>query len=128
MSAGPCRYQEGAIMKSLKSKWTIMAVALLAVGVLTAFSFGSKKAPQYIPDKVQTGDIQDVVQATGAINAVTTVQVGSQVSGTIEKLYADFNSHVNKDQVVARIDPSLLQGAVLQAKADLTDAQANLLA
>jgi HlyD family secretion protein len=56
------------------------------------------------------------------------VQVGSQVSGTIDKLYADFNSHVNKYQVVARIDPSLLQGAVLQAKADLTDAQANLLA
>jgi HlyD family secretion protein len=115
-------------MKYAKNKWTIMALALIAIGGLTAFSFGSKKAPQYITGKVQNGDIQDVVQATGTINAVTTVQVGSQVSGTIEKLYADFNSHVNKDQVVARIDPSLFQGAVLQAKADLTDAQANLMA
>ncbi|MBZ5523010.1 MAG: efflux RND transporter periplasmic adaptor subunit [Acidobacteriia bacterium] len=113
-------------MKYIKSKWMITAAALLAVGALTAFSFGSKKAPQYITDKIQTGDIQDVVQATGTINAVTTVQVGSQVSGTIQKLEADFNSHVKKDQVVARIDPSLFQGAVLQAKADLTDAQANL--
>src|SRR5262249_26193768 len=73
-------------------------------------------------------DIQNVVQATGTINAVTTVQVGSQVSGTIQTLSADFNSHVKKNQVVAQIDPSLFQGAVLQAKADLADAQANLVA
>jgi HlyD family secretion protein len=88
----------------------------------------SKKAPQYFTEKVQKGDIQDVVQATGSINAVTTVQVGSQVSGTIQTLFADFNSHVKKDQVVAQIDPSLFQGALLQAKANLADAQANLLA
>jgi HlyD family secretion protein len=69
-----------------------------------------------------------VVQATGTINAVTTVQVGSQVSGTIQTLFADFNSHVKKNQVVAQIDPSLFQGALLQAKADLADAQANLVA
>ena len=113
-------------MKFLKNKWTIIAVLLTAIGGLTAFKIESKAAPQYFTEKVQKGDIQNVVQATGTINAVTTVQVGSQVSGTIETLSADFNSHVKKNQVIAQIDPSLFQGALLQAKADLADARANL--
>jgi HlyD family secretion protein len=112
-------------MKIIKSKWTIMGVLLAAIALLTAFGYESKKAPQYFTEKIQKGDIQDVVEATGTINAVTTVQVGSQVSGTIQTLYADFNSHVKKGQVIAQIDPSLFQGALLQAKADLADAQAN---
>lgn len=103
-----------------------MGVLLAAIGLLTAFGYASKSAPQYFTEKVQKGDIQNVVQATGTINAVTTVQVGSQVSGTIQTLFADFNSHVKKNQVIAQIDPSLFQGALLQAKADLADAQANL--
>jgi HlyD family secretion protein len=113
-------------MKFIKNKWTIMGVLLAAIALLTAFGFASKSAPQYFTEKVQKGDIQNVVQATGTINAVTTVQVGSQVSGTIQTLFADFNSHVKKNQVIAQIDPSLFQGALLQAKADLADAQANL--
>src|SRR6266576_5241759 len=60
------------------------------------------------------------------INAVITVQVGSQVSGTISKLYVDFNSRVHKGDVVALIDPALFKGALLQATADLKNAQANL--
>jgi HlyD family secretion protein len=115
-------------MKFLKNKWTIIGVLVAAIGLLTAFSYESKKTPQYFTEKVQKGDIQNVVQATGTINAVTTVQVGSQVSGTIQTLSADFNSHVKKNQVIAQIDPSLFQGALLQAKADLADAQANLIA
>jgi HlyD family secretion protein len=115
-------------MKFLKNKWTIIGVLLAAIGLLTAFKYESKNTPQYFTEKVQKGDIQNVVQATGTINAVTTVQVGSQVSGTIQTLSADFNSHVKKNQVIAQIDPSLFQGALLQAKADLADAQANLIA
>ena len=69
-----------------------------------------------------------MVEATGTINAVTTVQVGSQVSGTISRLNADFNSRVKKGQVVAQIDPSLFQGSLLQAKADLANAKANVVA
>lgn len=115
-------------MKFITNKWSIIAGLLIAIVALTAFKFESKKAPQYFTERVQQGDIQDVVQATGTINAVTTVQVGSQVSGTIQTLYADFNSHVKKGQVIAKIDPSLFQGAVLQAKADLADAQANVVA
>jgi HlyD family secretion protein len=113
-------------MKYIKSKWTIASVLFLAIGALTAFKFESVKTPQYFTEQVQKGDIQNVVQATGTINAVTTVQVGSEASGTIQKLFADFNSHVKKDQVIAQIEPSLFQGAVLQAKADLGNAQANL--
>jgi HlyD family secretion protein len=113
-------------MKYIKRKWTVIAALLVAIGMLTAFKIESNKPPQYFTEKAQQGDIQDIVQATGTINAVTTVQVGSEVSGTIQKLFADFNSHVHKDQVIAQIEPSLFQGAVLQAKADLGDAQANL--
>lgn len=115
-------------MKYLKNKWIVIGALLLTIGALAAFKIESKKTPQYFTEKVQKGDIQNVVQATGTINAVTTVQVGSQVSGTIQTLFADFNSHVKKNQVVAQIDPSLFQGALLQAKADLADAQANLVA
>jgi HlyD family secretion protein len=113
-------------MKFLKNKWTIIGVLLAGIAGLTAFKMESAKTPQYFTEKVQKGDVQNVVQATGTINAVTTVQVGSQVSGTIQTLSADFNSHVKKDQVVALIDPSLFNGALLQAKADLANAQANL--
>src|SRR5689334_22862277 len=115
-------------MKYIKNKWTIIGLLLAAIAVLTAFKLEQTSTPQYFTEKVQKGDIQNVVQATGTINAVTTVQVGSQVSGTIQTLNADFNSHVSKNQVVAQIDPSLFQGAVLQAKADVADAQANLIA
>jgi HlyD family secretion protein len=115
----------GIIMKILKSKWMILIALVIAVGVLAAFSFTRKSAPQYFTSKAEKGDIHDVVEATGTINAVTTVQVGSQVSGTISKLYADFNSHVKKGQVLAEIDPSLFQGALLQARADLENARAN---
>ena len=112
-------------MKILKSKWTILIALVAAVALLAAFSFTRDSKPQYFTSKVETGDIHNVVEATGTINAVTTVQVGSQVSGTISKLYADFNSHVKAGQVLAVIDPSLFQGALLQAKADLENARAN---
>ncbi len=115
-------------MKHLKSKWIIAAAVVIAVVVLAAFDFGRTPAPQYFTSKVERGDIHDVVEATGTINAVTTVQVGSQVSGTISRLYADFNSHVKKNQVIAEIDPSLFRGALLQTQADLQDARANLAA
>jgi HlyD family secretion protein len=115
-------------MKFIRNKWLIITVLLVGMAALTAFKFQNKKAPQYYTEKVGQGNIQDVVQATGTINAVTTVQVGSQVSGTIQTLNADFNSHVRKGQVIAQIDPSLFKGALLQAKADLADAQANLIA
>ncbi len=71
------------------------------------------------------GDIVDAVGATGTLQAVTTVQVGSQVSGNIQWLGADFNSIVKKDQVIARVDPSLFQAAVEQSRANLIRSRAD---
>jgi HlyD family secretion protein len=99
-----------------------------AVALFAAFGLNRKPATQYFTAKVERGNIRDVVEATGTINAVTTVQVGSQVSGTIAKLHADFNSRVKRGQVIAEIDPSIFQGNVLQARADLENARANLAA
>jgi len=111
-------------MKYLRSKWAVIAAILMGIGLFAAFNFGRTSTPQYVTAKVERGDIRDLVQATGTIKAVTTVQVGSQVSGTISKLSADFNSHVKKGQVIAQIDPSLFEGALLQTKADLENARA----
>ncbi|MBZ5706812.1 MAG: biotin/lipoyl-binding protein, partial [Acidobacteriia bacterium] len=106
----------------------IAGIVVVAIGVFAAFQFKGNDKPQYFTVKADRGDIHEVVEATGTINAVTTVQVGSQVSGTISHLYADFNSRVKKGQVVAQIDPPLFEGTLLQAKADLANARANLIA
>jgi HlyD family secretion protein len=113
-------------VKLTKGKFLIILLLVAGVGIFAAFNFRSKGPVQYYTAKVETGEIKQVVEATGTINAVITVQVGSQVSGTIAKLYVDFNSHVKKGQLIAQIDPPLFQGALSQAKADLENAKANL--
>jgi HlyD family secretion protein len=112
-----------------------MKRAVAAVVVLLAAAGGGywyyryTRAPQ--PPTVTTavisrGDIVETVGATGTLQAVTTVQVGTQVSGTIQSLYADFNSLVKKGQVLARLDPSLFQTQIEQARANLVRAQADV--
>lgn len=108
------------------SKWLILAGLVILIGLVAAFGVKRNSQPQHFTAKVERGEIHDVVEATGTINAVITVQVGSQVSGTIAKLNADFNSRVHKGDVVALIDPALFQGALLQTTADLENARANL--
>src|SRR5215831_17287080 len=73
---------------------------------------------------VTRGPISQTVTATGTLNPVVNVQVGSQVSGNIQKLFVDFNSEVKAGQVVAQIDPMLFQAAVTQAEGDIASAQA----
>jgi len=109
-------------------KWLILAAVVAALAIFATFGFNSKSEDQHFTAKVERGDIHDVVEATGTINAVITVQVGSQVSGVITKLNVDFNSRVRKGDVIALIDPALFEGAVLQASADLDSAQANVIA
>jgi HlyD family secretion protein len=111
-----------------KVRWLILAGVLLVAGLFVAFGLNRNAQTQYFTAKVEYGEIDDVVEATGTINAVITVQVGSQVSGTIAKLNADFNSRVHKGDVIALIDPALFKGALLQAVADLENAKANLVA
>ena len=98
-------------------------ILLVAAGY---WKFGDRTDAQYFTAKVEKGDITQVVQATGTINAVITVLVGSQVSGTIQKLFVDFNSQVKQGDVVAQIDPAIFHAQLLQAEADLADAEANV--
>lgn len=109
-----------------KRKWLILAGVLILIGLAVFFGLNGSTQAQHFTAKVERGQINDVVEATGTINSVITVQVGSQVSGTIAKLYADFNSRVHKGDIVALIDPALFKGALLQATADLENAKANL--
>jgi len=111
-----------------KNKWLLVAGLAVIAGLIVTFGLSRNTQAQHFTAKAEKGEIRDVVEATGMINAVITVQVGSQVSGTISKLYVDFNSRVHKGDVVALIDPALLNGALLQAKADLENAKANLVA
>jgi HlyD family secretion protein len=112
----------------LQSKWPILIGAAVLAGLFAAFGLNRSAQAQHFAAKVERGDIHDVVDATGTINAVITVQVGSQVSGTIAKLNVDFNSRVHKGDIVALIDPALFHGALLQASADLDNAKANVVA
>lgn len=111
-------------MGLIKHAWIWVLAIVVVAGVFAAFRLGKKTDPDYFTAKVEKGDIRQVIEATGTINPVTSVQVGSQVSGMISKLYVDFNSKVTKGQVIAEIDPKLFEGAVLQAQADLQNAQA----
>jgi HlyD family secretion protein len=87
---------------------------------------GRGEPVRYTTGTVDRGDVVEVVGATGTLEAVTTVQLGSQVSGTIQSLHADFNSNVRKGQVVARLDPSLFEARRGQAHANLLAAIANV--
>jgi HlyD family secretion protein len=113
-------------VKLTKKRILVIILLVAAVGIFAAFNLRGKGPVQYYTAPVEAGEIKQVVEATGTINAVITVQVGSQVSGTISKLYVDFNSHVKKGQLIAQIDPPLFQGALSQARADLENARANL--
>jgi HlyD family secretion protein len=104
----------------------VLAVAAASLLALAAFLWMRRGAPaRYASTVVDRADVAEVVGATGALEAVTTVQVGSQVSGTIQSLHADFNSVVRRGQVIARLDPSLFEARLGQSRANLMAARAN---
>jgi HlyD family secretion protein len=103
----------------------VAIVALIAVGFFLTRCERSRSSP-FQAATVTRGPITQAVTATGTLNPVVNVQVGSQVSGNIAKLFVDFNSQVKAGQVVAQIDPMLFQAAVTQAEGDLASAQAAL--
>jgi HlyD family secretion protein len=113
----------------LNTKTRLVAVvAVAALVALTGFWFygSGANAAVYMSTKVERGSLRNTVTATGTLQAVTTVQVGSQASGTISALYADFNSTVKKGQLLAQLDPSVMQAQVEQARANLAQAEAQL--
>ena len=101
---------------------TLLAIGLgvlLTVGMVMRARSGEVK---YLTAKVQRGDITAVVQATGTINPLTTVPVGSYVSGTVQYVFADFNSRVRAGQVLAQLDPAIYEAQVIQARGNLANA------
>ncbi len=107
----------------------ILAIALvLAVaGIAGYFWFGTREnEPKFRTEKITRGDITSTVTASGTVNAVTTVLVGTQVSGSIKEIFVDYNTLVKKDQVIARIDPATFEAQVDQARAAVVSARANL--
>jgi HlyD family secretion protein len=109
-------------------KSALIVGSLVVVAVAAFWALRGRNHIEYLSVKIDRGSIYDVVEATGTVHAVVLVQVGSQVSGSITKLYADFNSQVHRGDVVALIDPALFKGALDQAVADLDTARANVAA
>ena len=114
----------------MNRKRILLLIVVLLVLAGTGYGFrlwnkGAKESP-YISVAVEKGNVTQVVTATGTLSAVITVQVGSQVSGAIDKLFADFNSKVKKDQVVAQINQDKFKATVDQGRANLLAAQANV--
>jgi HlyD family secretion protein len=107
----------------------LIATVLVTVTGLTANAIYSRRGtalPEVTTAAVTRGSVISVVSASGTLEAVTTVQVGTQVSGAVQSLHADFNSIVKKGQVLARLDPSLFQTQVQQARANLVQAEADV--
>jgi len=111
----------------MKKKIIIAAIIILVIGAGGVYLFKNRgDGVKFRTEKVTRGDIRASVTATGTMNAVVTVLVGTQVSGTIKELFVDFNSKVKKGQLLAMIDPALQQAKVEQARASLQSARANV--
>src|SRR2546427_1503741 len=106
----------------------VIVAALVGAGVWAyLYTQSGGSAPKYPLARVERGPLTAAVSATGTLNAVVIVQVGSQVSGQIKALNVDFNSIVKKNQVIARIDPDIFEAKVQQAQADLDSSRATVL-
>src|SRR5690242_6361057 len=110
-----------------------MKITAVAVGVIILGGTGwfykradGKEAPAFRTATIERGSVKSTVSATGTLNAVKTIQVGTQVSGQIAAIYADYNGHVRKGQLLARIDPTLQNQAVEEAQAQLERALATM--
>lgn len=109
-------------------KKIVIGIVIMAIVGISIYAITKNKGntPKFRTEKVTRGDIVASVTATGTVNAVTTVLVGTQVSGTIKELYVDFNSVVKKGQLIAQIDPANFEAQVDQSRANLQAAKANL--
>jgi HlyD family secretion protein len=108
--------------------WTVLLLLIAGGGLSYVYYFMDRKpAAHYRTARVERGSLSTYVTANGTVNPVITVLVGSQVSGTILKLYADYNTQVKQDQLIAQIDPALFQAQVSQAKGQLENTKAALL-
>src|ERR1700719_2926277 len=109
--------------KKLVGLGSLAVIAILSAGWVIRVR---SDYPNYLTAEVQRGGITAVVQATGTINPLTTVPVGSSVSGTVKYIFADFNSRVHAGQVLAQIDPAIYEAQLTEARGNLANAEANV--
>ncbi len=105
--------------------WLVAGAVVVAI-VVWRLGSGTAAAPEYLTAEVDRGDLSARVTATGTLSALVTVEVGSQVSGRVQELFADFNTQVSKGQLIATIDPRLFEAESQQSLANLQAAQAEL--
>jgi len=106
-----------------RKKWWFLILAVVIIVPILIFGGGKSKKGEFVTLAINRGDLRQVVTATGEIQPVNTVSVGSQVSGTIDALYVDYNSKVKKGDLLLTIEPSVLQASVDEAKAALISAE-----
>ena len=109
-----------------KKLYLIVAACFVLIVGYWFYARAKSAAPKFTTATIRRGDITSAVQATGTINALTTVSVGSYVSGTVQYIFADFNTRVKSNQVLAQLDPAIYEAQVLQARGNLDNAKANL--
>lgn len=114
--------------KPSRSLLALIVLMLVIAGGVVAYRqlYAPASEPQYKTQAVEKGEVKQVVSANGTINPVTLVSVGTQVSGTVKKLYVDFNSKVEKGQVLLELDDALLAAQQKQSKANVQSAMASL--
>lgn len=109
-----------------KTLYAVCVACLVIIIVALYYNHSRNDAPKFTTAKVGKGNITSIVQATGTINPLTTVSVGSYVSGTVQYIFADFNTRVKGGQVLAQLDPAIYEAQVTEARGNLENAQANL--
>ena len=114
------------IKKFLTKRYIITGAVILGIAIGASCYVGVKTKVRYITQPIKRCTITEIVEASGTINPVNTVSVGSTVSGLIKEIYVDFNSEVKKGQLMAQIDPANFEATVQQNKAQIANAQANL--
>lgn len=117
----------------MKKKYYILLGVVLVIVIVVVLLFNKKNGVEYKTVKVKRGDISSYISATGVVNPVTLVQVGSQVSGTIQEIFVDYNFRVKKNQIIIQIDPTFFKtqlnqvdANLMKAKVSVNDAKRNL--
>src|SRR5437763_4030771 len=115
-------------MKFVSKKTTSIAALLVIIAIIVLFTARNQRAAvsDFFTAEAENGPLRNVVNATGVVQTVVTVQVGSQVSGQVEELYADYNSVVKHGQLLAKIDPRNFQAQLENAQASVAGAQARV--
>lgn len=108
-----------------RNRLILLAVALLLAGLLAWQTLGKKEeGPSYVSAEVQRGDLNEAITANGVLNPISVINVGTQVSGTVQELKADFNDRVTQGQVLLRLDPALFASQLAASEAQLANVRA----